>query len=40
MALKGSIDLPATLVFSGLTNIYTGVIYGVPLPVQPMYAYR
>lgn len=38
MALKGSIDLPATLVFSGLTNIYTGVIYGVPLPVQPMKA--
>ncbi|KAK1068720.1 hypothetical protein LTR74_005378 [Friedmanniomyces endolithicus] len=38
MALRGSIDLPATLVFSGLTNIFTGVYYGIPLPVQPMKA--
>nr|POE54351.1 molybdate transporter 1 [Quercus suber] len=38
MALKGSIDLPATLVFSGLTNIATGMYYGIPLPVQPMKA--
>ena len=38
MALQGSIDLPTTLVFSGLTNIFTGLWYGVPLPVQPMKA--
>ena len=38
MTLKGSIDLPTTLVFSGLTNIFTGLFYGVPLPVQPMKA--
>ncbi|KAK5114587.1 hypothetical protein LTR85_010164 [Meristemomyces frigidus] len=38
MAVKGSIDLPATLVFSGLTNILTGAVYGIPLPVQPMKA--
>ena len=38
MALNGSIDLPSTLVFSGLTNILTGAVYGVPLPVQPMKA--
>ncbi|TKA65901.1 hypothetical protein B0A55_10872 [Friedmanniomyces simplex] len=38
MALGGSIDLPATLVFSGLTNIFTGAYYGIPLPVQPMKA--
>ncbi|KAK1808743.1 hypothetical protein LTR12_016908 [Friedmanniomyces endolithicus] len=38
MALRGSIDLPATLVFSGLTKIFTGVYYGIPLPVQPMKA--
>ncbi|KAK3719207.1 hypothetical protein LTR37_004426 [Vermiconidia calcicola] len=38
MALKGSIDLPSTLVFSGLTNIFTGIFYGIPLPVQPMKA--
>ncbi|KAH9835954.1 molybdate transporter 2-like [Teratosphaeria destructans] len=38
LALKGSIDLPATLVFSGLTNIFTGALYGIPLPVQPMKA--
>ncbi|KAK5707511.1 hypothetical protein LTR97_000045 [Elasticomyces elasticus] len=38
MALGGSIDLPATLVFSGMTNIFTGFYYGIPLPVQPMKA--
>ncbi|KAK3109806.1 hypothetical protein LTR53_016543 [Teratosphaeriaceae sp. CCFEE 6253] len=38
LALKGSIDLPATLVFSGLTNVMTGMYYGIPLPVQPMKA--
>ncbi|KAK5108322.1 hypothetical protein LTR62_008418 [Meristemomyces frigidus] len=38
LALQGSIDLPATLVFSGLTNICTGAWYGLPLPVQPMKA--
>jgi len=36
LALQGSIDLPSTLVFSGLFNIVTGVIFGIPLPVQPM----
>ena len=34
MALNGSIDLATTLVFSGLTNVFTGVLYGIPLPVQ------
>lgn len=38
MTLKGSINLGSTLVFSGLTNIFTGVFFGVPLPVQPMKA--
>ena len=38
MALNGSIDLPATLVFSGLTNVFTGATFGIPLPVQPMKA--
>ncbi|KAK0250934.1 hypothetical protein LTS09_014004 [Friedmanniomyces endolithicus] len=38
MALRDSIDLPATLVFSDLTNIFTGIYYGIPLPVQPMKA--
>ncbi|EMC92387.1 hypothetical protein BAUCODRAFT_287204 [Baudoinia panamericana UAMH 10762] len=38
LALNGSIDLSATLVFSGLTNILTGALYGIPLPVQPMKA--
>lgn len=38
MALKGSIDLSSTLVFSGLANIFTGVFFGIPLPVQPMKA--
>lgn len=38
LAIQGSIDLSTTLVFSGLTNILTGLFYGVPLPVQPMKA--
>lgn len=38
LALNDSIDLASTLVFSGLTNILTGGVYGIPLPVQPMKA--
>ncbi|KAK3309073.1 uncharacterized protein B0T15DRAFT_500788 [Chaetomium strumarium] len=38
LALQGSIDLPSTLVFSGLFNVVTGVVFGIPLPVQPMKA--
>ena len=33
-----SIYLSSTLVFSGLANIFTGMIFGIPLPVQPMKA--
>lgn len=36
LAQKGSISLSSTLVFSGLFNVITGVVFGVPLPVQPM----
>lgn len=36
LALQGSINLDSTLVFSGLFNVLTGVVFGVPLPVQPM----
>lgn len=36
LAAQGSVRLDATLVFSGLFNVLTGVVYGVPLPVQPM----
>lgn len=38
LALQHSISLPSTLVFSGLFNILTGIVFGVPLPVQPMKA--
>ena len=38
LATQGSIDLPSTLVFSGLANILTGALFGIPLPVQPMKA--
>ena len=38
LAMNGSISLSTTLVFSGLYNIITGVVFGVPLPVQPMKA--
>jgi hypothetical protein len=36
LAVNNSISLSATLVFSGLWNILTGVVFGIPLPVQPM----
>ncbi|OIW23691.1 hypothetical protein CONLIGDRAFT_139797 [Coniochaeta ligniaria NRRL 30616] len=38
LAQQGSISLSSTLVFSGLFNILTGGIFGIPLPVQPMKA--
>ncbi|KFY74675.1 hypothetical protein V499_05338 [Pseudogymnoascus sp. VKM F-103] len=38
LAAQNSISLSSTLVFSGLWNILTGVIFGIPLPVQPMKA--
>lgn len=36
LAVNNSISLSTTLVFSGLWNIFTGVAFGIPLPVQPM----
>ncbi|TKA58249.1 hypothetical protein B0A49_12904 [Cryomyces minteri] len=38
LTLQNSISLSTTLVFSGLANIATGVLFGIPLPVQPMKA--
>ncbi|PLN82453.1 hypothetical protein BDW42DRAFT_166857 [Aspergillus taichungensis] len=38
LALQHSVSLSATLVWSGLCNILTGVVFGIPLPVQPMKA--
>lgn len=36
LAVNGSISLSTTLVFSGFWNLLTGVVFGIPLPVQPM----
>ncbi|KAM7209181.1 hypothetical protein V8F20_000519 [Naviculisporaceae sp. PSN 640] len=38
LAIQGAIDLPTTLVFTGVFNIATGAVFGIPLPVQPMKA--
>ena len=38
LTLNGSISLPTTLVFTGLANIFTGLFFSIPLPVQPMKA--
>ncbi|KAI8953591.1 hypothetical protein F4801DRAFT_537011 [Xylaria longipes] len=38
LAVNKSISLSTTLVFSGFFNIVTGVVFGIPLPVQPMKA--
>lgn len=40
LAVKGSISLSSTLVFTGIWNILTGVVFGIPLPVQPMKVLR
>ncbi|OAY71056.1 Molybdate transporter 1 [Ananas comosus] len=36
LALAKDLDLGTTLIFTGIYNIVTGLIYGVPMPVQPM----
>jgi hypothetical protein len=36
LAVQGSIDLGSTLFFSGIFNVLTGLLFGIPLPVQPM----
>ena len=33
-----AIDLSSTLVFTGVFNIITGTVFGIPLPIQPMKA--
>ncbi|VDB92053.1 unnamed protein product [Peniophora sp. CBMAI 1063] len=38
MTISHSIHLPSTLIFTGLSNILTGLLFGIPLPVQPMKA--
>ncbi|KAL7623210.1 hypothetical protein AAE478_006891 [Parahypoxylon ruwenzoriense] len=38
LAVNGSISLSTTLVFSGFFNLATGIVFGIPLPVQPMKA--
>ncbi|KAF1989781.1 hypothetical protein K402DRAFT_371763 [Aulographum hederae CBS 113979] len=38
MTLTRSISLAPTLIFTGLANIVTGAVFGIPLPVQPMKA--
>uniref|UniRef100_J3MPI6 SLC26A/SulP transporter domain-containing protein n=1 Tax=Oryza brachyantha TaxID=4533 RepID=J3MPI6_ORYBR len=36
LALSRHLDLGTTLIFTGVYNALTGLIYGVPMPVQPM----
>ncbi|OCK77666.1 hypothetical protein K432DRAFT_384490 [Lepidopterella palustris CBS 459.81] len=38
LTLTHSISLPSTLFFTGLANIFSGIAFGIPLPVQPMKA--
>ncbi|KAL1968164.1 hypothetical protein VTN77DRAFT_1999 [Rasamsonia byssochlamydoides] len=38
LTVNGSISLSSTLIFSGVFNILTGLVFGIPLPVQPMKA--
>jgi len=36
MTLQGAVDLPATLVSSGVWSVVAGGVFGVPVGVQPM----
>ncbi|POO03761.1 Molybdate transporter [Trema orientale] len=36
LTLSRDLNLGTTLIFTGVYNIITGAIYGVPMPVQPM----
>eukprot|EP01018_Ginkgo_biloba_P022081 Gb_26319 [translate_table: standard] len=36
LTLVNGLDLGTTLIFTGLYNIITGLLFGVPMPVQPM----
>ncbi|OUZ99732.1 sulfate transporter [Macleaya cordata] len=36
LALAKDLNLGVTLIFTGIYNIITGLMYGVPMPVQPM----
>jgi hypothetical protein len=38
LTLANDLNLGTTLIFTGIYNILTGAIYGVPMPVQPMKA--
>ncbi|KAI9925569.1 hypothetical protein MW887_005950 [Aspergillus wentii] len=38
LAINGTVSLSSTLIFSGIFNILTGLLFGIPLPVQPMKA--
>uniref|UniRef100_M8BNU8 Molybdate transporter 1 n=1 Tax=Aegilops tauschii TaxID=37682 RepID=M8BNU8_AEGTA len=38
LALSRHLDLGTTLIFTGIYNAVTGLVYGVPMPVQPMKA--
>jgi MFS superfamily sulfate permease-like transporter len=38
LSLNNSINVSSTLVFTGLANIASGMLFGVPIPVQPMKA--
>nr|XP_023870445.1 molybdate transporter 1-like [Quercus suber] len=38
LTLEDDLNLGTTLIFTGVYNIITGAIYGVPMPVQPMKA--
>lgn len=36
LTLVNGLDLGTTLIFTGVCNILTGLLFGVPMPVQPM----
>ncbi|KAG6555041.1 hypothetical protein Mapa_003073 [Marchantia paleacea] len=38
LALVNGLDLGTTFVFTGIFNLLTGLVFGIPMPVQPMSA--
>ena len=38
ISIVGGMDIAAILLFAGLFNVITGILFGLPIPVQPMKA--
>ena len=36
LSITQGLDLGTTLIFTGVYNVFTGFLFGIPMPLQPM----